>query len=132
HVKDVGGTEATVGLVMGAGGLAGLIVLPAVGLAIDRVGRRRFLMLGAATMSMASAGFLFVDTIGPALFALRALQVISFATAFTATTTVAAEAAPRDRRAQALGIFGVSTLLTHAIVPGLGEAIVHRAGFRTL
>ncbi len=83
-------------------------------------------------MAIAAMLYLFIDHIGPALFALRVLQGVSFAMAFTATTTFAAEFAPRDRRAQALGVFGVSTLLTHALAPGLGEEVVHRFGFQTL
>jgi len=131
HVKALGGSEATVGAVMGTAGLASFLVLPAVALMIDRLGRRRFLMFGAVCMTVASAGYLVVDRIA-ALFILRALQGVSFAAAFTATTAFAAEFAPPERRAQALGFFGLSTLLTHAIAPALGEEIIHRSGFQTL
>jgi MFS family permease len=117
---------------MGVNGLASLSLLPFIGLTIDRFGRRTFLIIGALGMAAASVGFLFVDRIGPLLFALRVLQGMSFAAAFTATTTFAAEFAPISRRAQALGIFGLSTLLTHAIAPIVGEEIVRRGGFRTL
>lgn len=132
HVKALGGTETTVGLVMGSSGMASLLVLPFVGIGIDRFGRRRFFVAGVIAMSAAALGYLFVRTIGPALFALRLVQGVSFAAAFTAATTMAAELAPSDRRAQALGVFGVSTLLTHALAPGLGEEIVRRSGFDTL
>jgi MFS family permease len=132
HIKALGGDERTVGAVMGCSGLASLLVLPAVGMTIDRFGRRRFLLLGATGMMIASVCFLFVREIGVAMFALRLLQGVSFAAAFTATTTLAAELAPREQRAQALGLFGLSTLLTHAIAPTLGEEIIHRFGFNTL
>lgn len=132
HVKALGGSEATVGAVMGASGLAALLALPVVGVTIDRWGRRRFLLLGAGGMALASAGFLLVDGIGVPMFGLRVLQGVSFASAFTATTTFAADFAPRARRAQALGVFGLSTLLTHAIAPGVGEEIVRRGGFQAL
>jgi MFS family permease len=132
QVKALGGNESTVGAVMGAGGVSTLLALPVVGLLIDRIGRRRFLLFGASGMATASALYLFVDHIGAALFGLRLLQGASFALAFTATTTFAAELAPRERRARALGVFGVSTLLTHALAPGLGEELVHRAGFPAL
>ncbi len=129
RITAFGGSEATVGVVMGTFGAAALLTLPLVGMTIDRFGRRRFLMLGAVGMSIASAGYVFVDRIGPALFALRVLQGVSFAAAFTATTTFAATFAPFERRAQALGVFGLSTLLTHAISPTLGEVVIQAAGF---
>jgi MFS family permease len=132
HVKALGGGEATVGAVMGTSGLASLSVLPAVGIALDRFGRRRFLLGGMAGMTLAAAGFLLVDRIGPALFALRLAQGISFAATFTAATTLAAELAPAAHRAQALGIFGISTLTTHAIAPAVGEEIVRWGGFPAL
>ncbi len=132
HVKALGGTETTVGMVMGTSGIASLAALPLIGIGIDRFGRRRFFVAGASVMSAAALGSLVVDGIGPALFALRVVQGIAFAAAFTASTTMAAELATPERRAQALGVFGVSTLLTHAIAPALGEEIIHRRGFPTL
>jgi len=132
YVKSLGGSEATVGAVMGTSSAASLLVVPLIGMALDRFGRRRFFVVGSVGMTAAALGFLFVDGIGPALYALRVLQGVSFACAFTAATTLAAELAPRDRRAAALGVFGVSTLLTHALAPGLGEEVIHRAGFHAL
>ena len=132
HIKQLGGNEGTVGAIMGSAGLAGLIVLPLVGASIDRIGRRRFLVAGAVGMTLLSGGFLFVDRLGPAIFALRVLQGVSFSLAFTAATTLAAEFAPVARRAEALGLFGISTLSTHAIAPALGEEIVHWGGFPAL
>jgi len=132
HIRALGGSEATIGAVMGTGGLASLAVLPLIGLSIDRFGRRQYLLLGAAGMTLASLGFLLFDRLGPPLYALRALQGVSMAAAFTACTTFAAEFAPRAQRARALGLFGLSTLLTHAIAPGLGEELVRRSGFHAL
>ena len=131
-IKSLGGSEAMVGAVMGTGSGAALLVLPLIGVALDRFGRRRFFVVGTIGMTLGSASFVLIDSIGPALFALRVIQGISFAAAFTASTTLAAELAPVDRRAQALGTFGVSTLLTHALAPTIGEEIIHRAGFHAL
>lgn len=131
-VKQLGGSEATVGIVMGSGGLATLCALPLVGVSIDRFGRHIFFAGGALAMSAAALCYLLVDSIGALLFALRILQGVSFAFAFTASTTLAAELAPAPQRAQALGLFGVSTLLTHALAPILGEAVIERWGFPAL
>src|SRR5581483_1207848 len=51
---------------------------------------------------------------------------------FNAAATLAAAFAPRDRRATALGLFGVSTLTTHALAPTLGEQVVRIAGVPAL
>jgi len=132
YVKALGGSEATVGAVMGTQGVATLVVLPVIGMALDRFGRRRFFAVGTIGMSVAALGYLYIDAIGPALYGLRVVQGVSFAAAFTASTTLAAELAPQSRRAEALGVFGVSTLLTHALAPTMGEELIHRAGFSAL
>jgi MFS family permease len=66
------------------------------------------------------------------MFVLRGLQGLFFAAGFNAASTLAAAFAPPDRRATALGFFGVSTLTTHALAPTLGEQILHHASFQTL
>jgi MFS family permease len=131
-VKGLGGSESMVGAVSGTAGMAALVVLPVIGVAIDRFGRRRFFAAGTITMSVAALSYLLIDGISASLFVLRIVQGLSFAAAFTASTTLAAELAPQDRRAAALGVFGVSTLLTHAIAPMLGEEIIRRSGFPAL
>src|SRR5436309_2504981 len=132
HVRALGGTERTIGLVMGTSGLAGLVSVLAVGALLDRFGRRIFLLGGIATMSAASGAFLLVGRIGPAIFVLRAVQGLAFAAGFNAASTLAAEFAPEGRRAAALGLFGVSTLATHALAPTLGEQLVRLGGFPAL
>jgi MFS family permease len=132
HVRALGGDERVIGLVMGTAGVAGLVSLFVAGPLLDRFGRRPFLLGGLATMAVATAGFLIVDRIGPALFGLRALQGLAFAAGFNAASTLAVELAPAARRAAALGIFGVSTLATHALAPALGEVLVRHRGFPAL
>ncbi len=132
HLKALGASEGVIGSVMGTTQGASLLATLIVGTVIDRVGRRRFFVVGTAGMTLAAVAYLLPERIGPWFYALRALQGVCFAAAFAASSTLAAELAPADRRAQALGIFGVSTLLTHAIAPALGEEIVHRGGFHAL
>jgi MFS family permease len=132
HVRALGGSERTIGLVMGTAGLAGLGSVLVLGRLLDRYGRRVFLLGGIATMGVTSLAFLLVEQVGLLLFLLRALQGFAFAASFNAASTLAAELAPPGRRAAALGLFGVSTLGTHALAPGLGELIVRLGGFSAL
>src|SRR5437867_1123727 len=124
HVRALGGSERTIGLVMGTSGVAGLAAVLVIAAVLDRVGCRRFLLAGIATMGAASAAFLFVHAIGPAMYLLRIVQGVAFAAAFNAASTLAVVFAPATRRAAALGLFGVSTLTTHALAPAFGELLI--------
>jgi MFS family permease len=132
HVRALGGTERTVGLVMGTAGISGLASVAVAGWLLDRFGRRLCLLAGLALMGSCAAAYLAVDRIGPALYALRAMQGIAFTAGFNAASTLIVELAPIERRATALGLFGVSTLTTHALAPGLGEILVRTTGFDAL
>jgi MFS family permease len=124
-----GGGEEVAGRVTGAAGLAGLVALPFVGWLLDRFGRRRFMIAGAAMTACASLGFIGVEEIGPSLYALRIVQGVGFTCAFTGAQTLAVLFSPVQRRAEAIGWFGISTIVTHAISPALGEELIRRWGF---
>jgi MFS family permease len=132
HVRALGGAERTVGYVMGTNGVAGLVSVFLLGPVLDRYDRRLFLRGGLALMAATTLVYLWVDRIGPLLFALRVMQGIAFAAGFNAASTLAAELAPPARRAAALGVFGVSTLGTHALAPTIGEQLVRLHGFPLL
>lgn len=132
HLHELGVSEATIGYVMGTAGFAGIVVLPFLGVLLDRVDRRRFVIAGGVTMALASFAYLVVPLPGAALYGLRVVQGVAFTSAFVTASTLAAELAPLAIRGRALGIFGISTLLTHALAPALGELVAHRFGFPAL
>ena len=132
HVRALGGSERTVGFVMGTLGIAGLAGILLVGPLLDRWPRHLFFRGGLIGMALLSLGFLAVDRVGPLLFALRVLQGLAFAAGFNAASTMAVEFSPPARRGAALGLFGVSTLATHALAPTIGEEIIRIGGFRWL
>jgi MFS family permease len=124
-----GGAEEVAGRVAGAQGFAGLAVLPLVGWLLDRFGRRRILLTGTLVGAACALAYTRVETIGPSLYGLRVAQGIAFTCAFTSAQTLAILFAPPERRAEAIGWFGISTILTHAISPAIGEEIVRRWSF---
>lgn len=132
HIRELGGSERTVGFLMGTTGVSGLVSVFVVGRLLDRWGRIFFLRLGTIVMGLATLGFLWPTSIGPALFVLRIVQGLAFSCSFNAAATLAADLAPVSRRTSALGLFGISTLLTHAIAPTLGEQLIAAGGFPLL
>ena len=128
-VLQHGGGEELAGRVVGVSGISGLVALPFIGWFLDRFGRRRFMISGALVAGLCSLAFIWVETIGPALYVLRVVQGVAFTCAFTGAQTLAVLFAPIERRGAAIGWFGISTILTHAISPAIGEEIVRRWGF---
>jgi MFS family permease len=132
HLRRLGATDGQFGLIMACYSATAIVIQPVVGAWVDRGGRRAFLVTGAVLTS--AVAFLFAaapDALG--LFPLlRALQGVAFSIFFIANFTVVVDLVPPDRRGQALGIFGISGLVSGAVGPVLGELVVQAAGFRGL
>lgn len=132
YLRDLGATKDQIGDIFAVFGLTGIPLTPLVGMVVDRYRRRPVFIFGAVLMFAASLSFAFVHELSPVLYLLRVLQGAAFACCFTSATTLAVDLAPPDRRAQALGIFGVFTLVTHGLAVTLAEFIVARVGFEGL
>ena len=131
YVHRLGGTEGEIGIVQGAYSAIGILCQPVVGLWLDRVGRRAFMILGVVLLVVASACFIVTQSL-PLLALLRALQGIGFSTFFVANYVHVVGLVPVERRGWALGIYGLSGFLGTALAPIAGEIVVNNLGFRWL
>ena len=131
YIQRLGGTEADIGFVQGMYSAAGIVCQPLIGLWLDRVGRRFFMLLGVALILFASIGFLVIFSI-PLLAILRAVQGLGFSAFFVANYMHVIDHVPVERRGWALGIYGVSGFLGTALAPLLGELVVRQLGFSWL
>jgi MFS family permease len=132
HLRRLGATDGQLGLIMACYSATAIVVQPLVGAWVDRRGRRAFLVIGAVLTSGVALLFAAVPgTLGPFPL-LRALQGVAFSIFFIANFTVVVDLVPPARRGQALGIFGISGLVSGAVGPALGELLVRVAGFRAL
>lgn len=122
-------TPSEIGLAAAVAPAAGVLAIPFVASAVDRLGRRQLVVFGAALTAVAALGFFWVDRVGPLLFGLRVLQGFAFSVAFNAAATLAADLAPKARLSQALGWFGVSFLATTSAAPMLAEPLAELAGW---
>ncbi|MDP3766956.1 MAG: MFS transporter [Dehalococcoidia bacterium] len=131
YIRDLGGTEIEIGLVMGLFNAVGIICQPLIGPWIDAVGRRPFMLLGVGLILVSALAAIAMPGI-PALAVIRALQGVGFSAFFVANYSYVADLVPPARRGWALGIFGVSGLLATALAPLLSEWVIRRAGFQWL
>lgn len=123
-IRDLGGGEAQIGYIMGSFGVTSLLCIPFVSAMSDRGGRKAFMAAGAALMTGASVCFLFIDSLGYAIYILRLIQGAGFAAFFTSAAAAVSDVAEKDRVAERLGIFGAFTIFSYAVGPGAGEWIM--------
>jgi MFS family permease len=99
--------DFAVGLVVTVTALTALVTRPMAGALADRYGYRRIMQLGA--LIVGAGGLLYFLPIGlPGLVGVRLLLGIGEASLFTAGAVWTVSLAPRDRRGQLIGLYGVS------------------------
>jgi len=117
-----GGSDAIVGLVMGAYFVAALLCQYPAGRLADRIGRRPILLGGLALYAAGSLGFLASPTPTVDIF-LRALQGAGAGSAEVAALAMVSSAVTLDRRGRAFGSIYGAQLGGMAIGPLVGSLV---------
>ena len=130
YVIAIGGSEAEVGLVMGAFGLMTVVARPFVGVALDKFGRKTVLVVAMVGVMVANLSYIAAFSVLLLLF-VRALHATAFAGAATTALVGAADIVPNRRRAEGLGYFGMFGNITLAVAPLISLQIASVAGFST-
>ncbi len=128
-VTDLKVGEAAIGQAMAIFGLMALLTLPIVGSLADHYGRRLFMLAGALVMGITAFMFMYVSQYNTLVLLLRAFQGLAFPCWFVCSSTMVVDSVEPHLRGSALGIFGISTLVTHGIAPSLAEWLAIQRGF---
>ena len=129
YIKALGGTESQIGGIMGTYSLTAILAQPLAGALADRFGRKRFLLLGSALGILAAIGFAFSSRLDFRFFLLRLVQGVGYSAFYISNLTIVADMVPESRRGEAVGLFGISGLITIALSPALGEQFIQVTGF---
>jgi hypothetical protein len=131
YIKNLGGTESDIGVIMGASGISAILAIPLSGYLSDlRVPKKIMIHIGIWLAVVASGTALLTTSLNIPLFAgIRLIQGISFSFSFMASSIFVAEIIPKEKRAQGIGMFGVFSLIPHALGPAIGEIILQRFDF---
>ena len=132
YLYRLGIREGEIGVLMAIGTLVGVALKPAYGMVVGRGLRKAFLSLGALLAAASTVPWIFVAGPGPHLYAIRLAQGASFSMVAAAAYGYIAACAPAERRAEALGIFGLSFFLPVSVGGWIGEWVIARAGFHAL
>lgn len=131
-IKILGGTESDIGFIMGAASLSTIISTPLAGYLVDRYKRKKIMFVGAVLLIISGLFLITLKELNFYYSVLRFTQGISFSLFFVSAGTLVTDFAPESRRTQALGIFGVFTVINYAIAPYIGRLISEYYGFDTL
>lgn len=126
--REFGAGVESLGLSAMAYALTSTVAAPFMGALADRFGRRRLVLASLAAYSLAFTGYLLVSS-APAFILLRALAGAFTAGLIPAVTGVVADIAPRDRRAQWIGILNGSASIGWIIGPILGGMLYDHWGY---
>lgn len=127
-IVELGGDKIDVGLVMGSLGVTSLGSLPFLAPLIDRWGRKMFIVGGVLLMGLTNAGFLFFEGYSHLMIGVRLLQGFAFAACFNGCATAIVDLVPPDKRAQGIGLFGVSGSIAVSLGPYVCETFLVQWG----
>ena len=132
YMYRLGIREGAIGVLMATGALVSVVLKPGLGMVVGRGARRAFLALGAFLAGVSTVPWLFVTGPGVHLFLIRVAQGASFSVFTAASYAYIAASAPPARRAEALGIFGLSFFLPVSVGGWIGEWVIGQAGYHGL
>lgn len=127
YVLDLGGTNALSGMMMTGLTVLGIATRIVVAPMIDKIGRKKLLVLGSGLYAANAILFCFTKDLN-VLFALRVLCGFTQGVFFPVPPTMVADISPVDLLVDAMGFFGVSSSITFAITPTIGLAIYNHLG----
>ncbi len=102
YAQELGATATDIGGLFAVFSIVMIVVRPLVGMAMDRYGRRYFLLTGLGAYLLAMGVFTIADTLAM-LYVARLIQGIGAALTWIATYTITAELALSERRGEAIG-----------------------------
>ncbi|MEM7286878.1 MAG: MFS transporter [Actinomycetota bacterium] len=125
---DLGGTDTTVGLVIGATALGAVVARPAIGFIGDRRGRRLLMILGGVVAAAAHLALVVVGDVAT-LMVLRVIFGVGQGAFFVGATTLAVDLADVDRRGEATSYIFVALHFGSGLGPLVGEWALGRWDF---
>jgi MFS family permease len=120
---------AEIGLLTGLFSVVVVVLMPFVGSWVDRFGRLSFLRAGIVLQALTSVAFIWVDESGPLLYGLRIMLGVAWALAYSGAGAIVTDHAPPERLGEAIGMFGLASLIMNGIAPTATELIAASYGW---
>jgi MFS family permease len=128
YLLTFGASSTVIGAVIAVFTITATLMRIPVGLLIDRIGRKPFLLAGVALFMLGNFGYLWAPTI-LLMIPFRMLHGIGWSGCTTAVATLAADIAPPDRRGELIGYAAMASSLGGAIGPVVGFALLQHYNY---
>lgn len=125
YLITFGASSTVIGAVMAVFTLTATVMRVPIGLLIDRVGRKPFLLYGVIFFAAGNLGYLWAPSI-LLMIPCRVLHGLGWSGCTTAVTTIGADIVPQARRGELMGYAGMASSLASALGPVLGFALFQR------
>lgn len=130
-LKELGANSRTVGLVSGVFTLTAVAFRPFAGRLLDTWSRKGVFFFGLIVTTLATIAYPLAGSVALVFF-LRLLHGFGWSTVPTATGTIATDNIPKERMAEGMGYFGLTSVMAMAVAPMLALAIWGRWDFMTV
>ena len=126
YLAAVGLPDWQIGFVLGAFGVASLVGRPIAGVASDRFGARRVMLIGSASLTLGALGVAGTRAL-VVLCALRVLQAIGYVAFTTAGTALVVSLVAPEERGRRLAVFGAAANVAISLSPAAIAALLEVA-----
>ena len=130
YVLQFGASLSTAGLVVGIFALTALLLGPPAGLLIDRVSKKRLLIVCTLINGLATFGYILAPNTA-VMILLRMLHGVSFTAAISTNMSWIADFIPKKRLGEGMGYYSIGQVIAMASAPTLGIEISERIGIHT-
>ena len=128
YLITFGASSTVIGAFMAVFTITATVTRVPIGLLIDRIGRKPFLLYGIGLFGIGNFGYIWAPSIA-LMIPGRILHGLGWSGCTTAVATIAADIVPQARRGDMMGYAGLASSLASALGPVLGFAIFHRFDF---
>jgi len=131
YLNDIGGNNSQIGIVMSAFAMGVLIFRPLVGKQVDAIGRKAVLIIGIIIFIISPILYIYIQSIS-ILLPVRIFHGLGLAAFGTASITLITDAAPKDKRTEAISYTGMINTIAFALGPLTGSYIGDKMGYNFL
>ena len=129
YLRQLGATEASIGLVYASGAIVALALRPVMGRAIDQWGRKLVFVTGGLVLTASIVAYIPLASFGPLVFLVRMVHSSVEIMLFTTLLAFGADLVPVSRRTQGLALLGISGLLPIGLGSILGDVVLAGASY---